>query len=419
MWKQEYKQELNAIGPNPEQMARLRWMVEQAKQGLPETREPTHYRPGRKAVATVVLCAALAVSALAAGPSLWQTLEAHLGPYAPFAQEIEGTASDQGVRLELLSAVSDGYTAQIFYTITDEEGGRFNADHTTVAASLEGTNLGGMSMGSRIISYDADSNTMLMEASATGIDTSQPLELVVEEIDPASYMLWDSRFPTEVPEEPLKTETTENGDMVLKADQNPQTSPDTDMVRISSVGFDEEGNFHIRLAFTEGITGMLLARPCGADGTPLANIQAAKVEGGMDCLVVEDFDPADLAYIQVYGPYRGPEPAIEGEWTLPLEIEAAEQKVVQVERILEDGVYVDRVEVSGMNIAVFFQSEDVDWFTLWITDRAGEIIGVPLNYMNRCVNGTDTSCGLWSFETPMDLEDIVSVTFLGDTFPLT
>ena len=139
----------------------------------------------------------------------------------------------------------------------------------------------------------------------------------------------------------------------------------------------------------------------------------------MDCLVVEDFDPADLAYIQVYGPYRGPEQAIEGEWTLPLEIEAAEQKVVQVDRTLEDGVYVDRVEVSGMNIAVFFQSEDVDWFTLWITDRSGETIGVPLNYMNRRVNGADTSCGLWSFETPMDLEDIASVTFLGETFPLT
>ena len=71
--------------------------------------------------------------------------------------------------------------------------------------------------------------------------------------------------PAEVPEEPLETETTEDGDVVLKADQNPQTSPDTDVVCISSMGFDEEGNFHIRLAFAEGITGMLLARPCGGD----------------------------------------------------------------------------------------------------------------------------------------------------------
>lgn len=409
----DIRRALEAVGPTPAQLKDLTDKLEAAQEA------PARRRPGRRAVVALALCAALMVTAVAAGPSMWNILAEYLGPYAPFAQEMEGTASDQGVRLELVSAVSDGYTAQIFYTITDEEGGRFNADHTTVAASLEGTNLGGMSTGSRIVSYDADSNTLLMEVSATGIDTSQPLELVVEKIDPSSYMLWDSRFPAAVPEELLETETTEDGDVVLKAEQNPQTSPDTDVVRISSVGFDEEGNFHIRLAFAEGITGMLLARPCGADGTPLANIQAAEVEGGMDCLVVEDFDPADLAYIQVYGPYRGPEQAIEGEWTLPLEIEAAEQKVVQVDRTLEDGVYVDRVEVSGMNIAVFFQSEDVDWFTLWITDRSGETIGVPLNYMNRRVNGTDTSCGLWSFETPMDLEDIASVTFLGETFPLT
>lgn len=409
----DIRRALEAVGPTPAQLKDLTDKLEAAQEA------PARRRPGRRAVVALALCAALVVTAVAAGPSMWNILAEYLGPYAPFAQKMEGTASDQSVRLELVSAVSDGYTAQIFYTITDEEGGRFNADHTTVAASLEGTNLGGMSTGSRIVSYDADSNTLLMEVSATGIDTSQPLELVVEKIDPASYMLWDSRFPAEVPEEPIETETTEDGDVVLKAEQNPQTSPDTDVVRISSVGFDEEGNFHIRLAFAEGITGMLLARPCGADGTPLANIQAAEVEGGMDCLVVEDFDPADLAYIQVYGPYRGPEQAIEGEWTLPLEIEAAEQKVVQVDRTLEDGVYVDRVEVSGMNIAVFFQSEDVDWFTLWITDRSGETIGVPLNYMNRRVNGTDTSCGLWSFETPMDLEDIASVTFLGETFPLT
>ena len=330
MFRTEYKREMDALEPSEAAMARLEGLTRGEAGGKPVKRF------GRRAIVALALCAALAVTAVAAGPSVWNILNSYLGPYAPFAQEMEGTASDQGVRLELVSAVSDGYTAQIFYTITDEEGGRFNADHTTVAASLEGTNLGGMSTGSRIVSYDADSNTLLMEVSATGIDTSQPLELVVEKIDPSSYMLRNSRFPAEVPEKPLETETTEDGDVVLKAEQNPQTSSDTDVVRISSVGFDEEGNFHIRLAFAEGITGMLLARPCGADGTPLANIQAAEVEGGMDCLVVEDFDPADLAYIQMYGPYRGPEQAIEGEWTLPLEIEAAEQKVVQVDRTLED-----------------------------------------------------------------------------------
>lgn len=408
----DIRRALEAAGPTPAQLKDLTDKLAAAQDA------PVCRRPGRRAIVALALCAALAVTAVAAGPSVWNILNAYLGPYAPFAREITGAASGQGVRLELVSAVSDGYTAQIFYTITDEEGGRFNADHTTVAAWLEGSNLGGMSIGSRVVSYDAGSGTLLLEASATGIDTSQPLELVVEKIDPASYMLQDSRFPAAVPEEPLETETMEDGDVVLKAGQNPQTSPDTDVVRISSAGYDGAGNFHIRLAFAEGITGMLLARPCNAAGEPLAHVTATEVEGGMDC-VAEDFDLAELAYIQVYGPYRGPEPAIQGEWTLPLELEAAEQTVIQVGRTLEDGVYVDRVEVSGMNIAVFFQSEDVDWFTLWVTDQTGETLGVPLNYMNRRVDGTDMSCGLWRFEEPMDLEDIASVTFLGETFPLT
>lgn len=408
----DIRRALEAAGPTPAQLKGLTDKLEAAQE------TPARRRPGRRAIVAVALCAALAVTAVAAGPSVWNILNSYLGPYAPFAREITGTASDQGVRLELVSAVSDGYTAQIFYTLTDEEGGRFNAGHTRVAAWLEGSNLGGMGIGSQVVSYDAGSGTLLMEASATGIDTSQPLELVVERIDPASYMLQDIRFPAAVPEKPLETETTEEGDVVLKAGQNPQTSPDTDVVTLSSVGFDGAGNFHIRLAFAEGITGMLLAMPCNAAGEPLAHVTATEVEGGMDC-VAEDFDLAELACIQVYGPYRGPEPAIEGEWTLPLELAAAEQTVIQVGRTLEDGVYVDRVEVSGMNIAVFFRSEEVNWFTLWATDRAGETLGVPLNYMNRGVEPTDLSCGLWSFETPMDLEDIASVTFLGETFPLT
>ncbi|WP_130870024.1 hypothetical protein [Intestinimonas massiliensis (ex Afouda et al. 2020)] len=411
----DIRRALEAAGPTPAQLKDLTDKLEAAQAA------PTRRRAGRRAVIALALCAALAVTAVAAGPSVWSALAEHLGPYAPFAREMEGTASDQGIRLELVSAVSDGYTARIFYTLTDEAGDRLNADHTKVTAQLEGSDLGVVLLGSSIVSYDADSGTLLMEAGVEGVHTSQPLELVMEKIDPASYMLWDSRFPAAVPEEPLETETTEDGDVVLKAGQNPQTSPDTDVVQISSVGFDGEGNFHIRLELAEGIDGTLVARPCNAAGEPLGTASAVPVEGGVDCLV-EGFAPsdgADLAYIQVSGPYRGPEPVIEGEWTLPVELEAAEQKVIQVGRTLEDGVYVDRVEISGMNIAVFFRSEDVDWFTLWATDSTGETFGVPLKYMNRGVDPKNLSCGLWSFETPMDLEDISSVTFLGETFPLT
>ena len=54
----------------------------------------------RRTAAALALCAALCVTAVAAGPTLWDALEARLGPYAPFAAEVEGETSGQGLRLE-------------------------------------------------------------------------------------------------------------------------------------------------------------------------------------------------------------------------------------------------------------------------------------------------------------------------------
>ena len=62
----------------------------------------------RRGAAVALVCAALCVTAVAAGPTLWDALEARLGPYAPFAAEVEGETSGQGLRLELVKAVSDG-----------------------------------------------------------------------------------------------------------------------------------------------------------------------------------------------------------------------------------------------------------------------------------------------------------------------
>lgn len=56
------------------------------------------------------------------------------------------------------------------------------------------------------------------------------------------------------------------------------------------------------------------------------------VDGGMDYTIggVAPDDVADMASIRVYGAYRGPEAAIEGEWSLPVELEPAEQRVILV-----------------------------------------------------------------------------------------
>ena len=375
----------------------------------------------RRGAAAALVCTALCVTAVAAGPTLWDALEARLGPYAPFAAEVEGETSGQGLRLELVKAVSDGYTARVYYTLTDETGDRLNG-HTHVSGRLEvdGEGLTG-SGGSQVVSYDAESRTLLLEASAKGLDTSRAVSLELTGVDPSERYIQGAYFQPPADARALDTDTTGEGAVVLSPGQTPQTSPDTADFTISSMGFDGQGRFHIRLAMAEGFdAGWLLAVPYDAAGKQMGStLEQTAVDGGMDYTIggVAPDDVADMASIRVYGAYRGPEAAIEGEWSLPVELEPAEQRVILVGRTLEDGFYVERIEVSGMNIAVYYRGGDKSWFVVWATDKNGVRTGVPMGMMSAGAED-GLNLGLWSFETPAALDELASVTLLGETFPL-
>ena len=375
----------------------------------------------RRGAAAALVCTALCVTAVAAGPTLWDALAARLGPYAPFAAEVEGETYCQGLRLELVKAVSDGYTARVYYTLTDETGDRLNG-HTHVSGRLEvdGEGLTG-SGGSQVVSYDAESRTLLLEASAKGLDTSRAVSLELTGVDPGERYIQGAYFQPPADARALDTDTTGESTTAPSPGQTPQTSPDTADFTISSMGFDGQGRFHIRLAMAEGFdAGWLLAVPYDAAGKQMGStLEQTAVDGGMDYTIggVAPDDVADMASIRVYGAYRGPEAAIEGEWSLPVELEPAEQRVILVGRTLEDGFYVERIEVSGMNIAVYYRGGDKDWFVVWATDKNGVRTGVPMGMMSAGAED-GLNLGLWSFETPAALDELASVTLLGETFPL-
>ena len=401
MFQNDYRREMDGLRPSPAAVERLNRLLEE---GVP-ARRPR--RLGRRAAAALALCAALCVTAVAAGPTLWDALEARLGPYAPFAAEVEGETSGQGLRLELVKAVSDGYTARVYYTLTDETGDRLNG-HTHVSGRLEvdGEGLTG-SGGSQVVSYDAGSRTLLLEASAKGLDTSRAVSLELTGVDPGERYIQGAYFQPPADARALDTDTTGEGAVVLSPGQTPQTSPDTADFTISSMGFDGQGRFHIRLAMAEGFdAGWLLAVPYDAAGKQMGStLEQTAVDGGMDYTIggVAPDDVADMASIRVYGAYRGPEPA--------------EQRVIPVGRTLEGGFYVERIEVSGMNIAVYYRGGDKDWFVVWATDKSGVRTGVPMGMMSAGAED-GLNLGLWSFETPAALDELASVTLLGETFPL-
>ena len=83
--KEEYRREMEQLGPRPEELERLYRVME----GGAEMKKTK--RLGGKAAA-VLVCAALMVTAAAAAtvPAVWEALQDRLGAFAPYAQTIEG-----------------------------------------------------------------------------------------------------------------------------------------------------------------------------------------------------------------------------------------------------------------------------------------------------------------------------------------
>ena len=185
MFPMEYKREMDALAPSEAAMARLEALTKG------ESLEKPGRRLGRRAAAVLALCAALAVTAVAAEPSVWSALAEHLGPFGAYLSAAEGTVTHQGVKVELVASLSDGYTAMAYFTATDLTGGRFN-DHTRVSARLDGELAGlGGATGCRVISYDAEQNQLLVQVGLEGLDSGAAVQLEVSDFDPGYYYIQD------------------------------------------------------------------------------------------------------------------------------------------------------------------------------------------------------------------------------------
>lgn len=136
-------------------------------------------RPGKKRVfrtllLAAALCAALTVTALAASPTLRQALLAALGSFAPYSQEIGGlSAVDQGIEVRVVSALTDGTVVRVYFEIQD-----LTEDRLDETLKVEWENVTpddrasweqwGYGAAGRLVSYDPDSRTALMEFGLTG-----------------------------------------------------------------------------------------------------------------------------------------------------------------------------------------------------------------------------------------------------------
>ena len=182
MFPMEYKREMDALAPSEAAMARLEALTKG------ESLEKPGRRLGRRAAAALALCAALAVTAVAAGPSVWSALAEHLGPFGAWVAPISCSSTSAGVELEAVGVLSDGVTARFYLTAHDRVGGRLDG-HTDVNFDLDGA----LSWGASALAFDEESDTLLLELEASGLAEGEALTLSGGSVEDAARRLGISR----------------------------------------------------------------------------------------------------------------------------------------------------------------------------------------------------------------------------------
>lgn len=321
--KEEYRREMEQLGPRPEELERLYAAIEGG------TVMKKQRRLGGKAAALV--CAALMVTAAAAAtaPAVWEELQARLGAFAPYAQTIEGAAcADRGVEVRVLSAISDDLEARVYLSVRDLEEDRLNEFLTlggTLTAgeakdpesvfSSEISVVGGPSTSVfDLVSYDPETKTALLSAGIHYLDTSRPTgeaRLSITGLSTRTAQLLTQVPCASVTGSALDSLPAGKDDqvilepdhvygtgydnsvlpdkhVVLAPGQTPMDIEGTEDMRVSSMGFASDGCFHIRLEFADGVQPETFVNTYAApDAAPGANPAVGEISSMLYCDLID------------------------------------------------------------------------------------------------------------------------------------
>lgn len=399
---------------------------------------------GRRCVAVVAVCAVLMGSALALSPGLRDTLSALLGSFEPYNQTVEGVAAvDQGIEIRVVSTLADESGGTIYLTVTDLTGNRLEA---------------GMGLDFEIpVSFDAETGTALFAVSinpSVAVNSDEPF-LTLKNPYPLHFR---TVYPTariefeEVPipwdragEEILESYTLERATedrTVLKPGQTPMSLTGTDLFSISSMGWDEEGTFHILLEMAEGVdcseNGFTFAfdERMGESTDYYAGYGAVQfvIDGGryMDITFpnAREYELEKIMPNTLYGYVRRGQP-IHGEWDLEIPLELLPARTVAV----QDTLGREKLMLESLTFSVRgVQAQGSTW-----ADGRGTLNNMPLTvYLadgttRRAVPdsggwmraGRDAETGTtgrfqseWFFEKPVDPQTIVGVALSQRYIPI-
>ena len=453
-----YCKEIEAVGPSEAQMERLLTAI-QAREAPVKRRAPL-----RHVLAAAAVCAALTLTALAVSPGLREALAAALGLFEPYSQTIEGlSVVDQGIEVSVVSALSDGNVAYVYYTLRDLTGDRLDEyTQDDVMAPLprnwgKGGDVdwvaGGSTAVGGLVEYDPEAKTVLMVGGIRGDGPSAErliLGLDITEIQPGARREDIPIDPTWIAAEPLQSLKLENGKSVLAPDQNPREL-DSEFFSLSSFGFGEDGVLHLQFRLKESVddsrwemayddvrysggtsrsdTAPYYLRTSRyvqstnykgmtAEERELASPSTCFQKDGVTYYDVRtgitpnDVAEDDVEWVEEANVWLNTRPAIKGEWSLDVPVEMVEK--VNIDMAPSQTVLAD-VEAVSLHLSVLGCTLESDPhgaagtlnypLTVYLSD--GSIL--PIGHADGLFHAGGYAVNHWSFPEPVEPKEVSAI----------
>lgn len=447
MLKDQYRREMDQIVWTREQEQRLREKMEEAS--------GKSRQMARRFILIPAICAALLVGALAAGSVLWQKLQTAQGPFAGIAQTVEGaTCTDEGIEVQVLSALADEVRSKVYFTVRDVEGDRLDE-----ALTLKKGERGDVTVGSaELLAYDPESRTALFSTETrndlnettgetvslhiSGMSTQYGyLEEGSASCAGVSQEILDSRPLDASDRVVLKTDDLEGNTpvqpektVVLAPGQTPGALEGTTDMSVSSMGFASDGCFHVRLTYREGVEDSSTLE--GGGFYAFLELEE-ETEREWAFIMVRTADGVDVCFPDVrvgegrkpervvfYGTYQRPGMTLKGDWEVSFQMERQSSRVLDWTGTLA-GRQIREVCISPLTVTM--KSNDIGGFSstsIYAVLEDGTLIegkkdvGSYSNVSQSPTGEAWQAYNTWSFVRPVSLEEIVALRLLEEEIPV-
>lgn len=411
------------------------------------------HRMGRKIALACALAAALTVTAFAANPSLQEALKNILGGYFDNAQHFNGAVAEyDGIEVRPVAALADSGLARIYCEVQDKTGDRLGDDmHITydITNILSHTELNTSVFGAEVASYDESTHTALvcLEQQGLSLEDELPCTLTFISFQPrdlhgenSKYELCEDlpgfKLPSEIPQD-LKTKPANEFELpykmplpheqhIMLPEQNPYPIG-SDYMRISSLGFGDDGLFHIVFAFSgeanheNGWPLFAMHDSRTGDYIQGENSFNFNIDGTWYVDSPYAITTGDLPYIY-FEPVKGIyalRDTIHGEWSVDVTIKPVEGALTYNPNVKIGEALASEVRVSPLSVIVISESDRTTFSrrTACATLADGTVLDLTENSLGG-FHSIDKAYDQWTFDKPVEPGDVVSITINGVTVPL-